>query len=114
MEMELLEGKWQTVDRQLTTIGVGHLDGMAIVDDLVTSSLITKRQRRQFGLDGTANINRRLVFAGRTGCILAAEMTPVCGCDFAFITPVNAFIRVGSRKGGLSTTVVQPVQSFFA
>ena len=92
VEMELLQRERATADLQgrLSTLG-GRLEGVAVVDQLITHGLIVDLHRVLVRPDGVilVQVHGRLVAPDRTLGIVGAQLAPVSRAFVAAIGPVR-------------------------
>lgn len=88
VEVELLEFKRGAIELQGATRGITDLHGVTVVDHCVATRLIVEYQRGQFGLDQSAQVNRRLI-AARTLTKLRGQLGPVGRSRLTAIFPMG-------------------------
>ena len=94
--MVLFEFKLTSVYRDLTTGCKVQLNGMPIVENLCSSSLIVNSYRIQVSLNKNSQIDRRLILPFRTGAGFHTEFAPVLRPFSARIPPMRTTTSISN------------------
>src|ERR1700688_1585735 len=91
VEVKLQQRELVLANRKRAAFGDVDQNGVAVIDDRVGLFAPRDGERRELGLDGFADVDRRLLTTDRTYPAGSVEISPLVGADGALVTPMYPF-----------------------